>query len=419
MRSVRLVKLVHRHASCNLSTISLSLVAFLRIFRMVFPARLRITAVSCLLLLTFTACNGDESSTTSLPSDTTQQAGGDESSTTSQPSDTTQQAGGDETTSGGDESSMTVRLLTHDSFQVSEETFDAFTDSTGITVEQLSLGDAGEMLSQALLTAGDPLGDVLFGIDNTSLQRGLDGDIFEPYQSPGLADVEDRFKLDPNYRVTPIDYGDVCLNYWAESFGDNPPESLDDLTDPAFKDQLVVQNPETSSPGLAFMLATIAHYGDDWETYWTDLRANGVAVTSGWTEAYYTRFIAHGGDRAIVVSYASSPPAEVYYSDPPVDNPPTGVVTASCYRQIEFAGILAGAENVDAARQLIDFMLTPQFQNDIPLNMFVFPVTESAELPEVFVEHAQIAEDPFMLDPEQVELKRNEWIDRWVEIVLR
>ncbi len=320
-----------------------------------------------------------------------------------------------------DLSGTTVTLLTHDSFYVSPETFEAFTASSGIVVEQLASGDAGALVAQACLTAGEPLGDVLFGIDNTFLQRGLDCGIFEPYTSPGLGGVPDHFELDGEHRATPIDFGDVCLNYWVDAFdgSPSPPASLDDLIDPAYAGMLVVQSPETSSPGLAFLLATIARYGEGWEDYWAALRDNGVSVTAGWEDAYYGEFTAGGGNRPIVVSYASSPPAEVIFADPPVDEPPTGVVTASCYRQIEFAGVLAGADNPGGAQALIDFMLTPTFQNDVPLNMFVFPVITTATLPVAFVEHAEIADDPFILEPAQVEAQRNAWTDRWVEIVLR
>ena len=313
----------------------------------------------------------------------------------------------------------TVTLLTHDSFNLSPETLEAFTAQTGVTVEQLAVGDAGQLVAEAVLTAGSPLGDVLFGIDNTFLQRGLDAGIFEPYRSPGLDDVPERFRLDPSNRVTPIDYGDVCLNYWTDALEGDPPADLDDLISPAFADQLVVQSPETSSPGLAFLLATIARYGESWEDYWAALRDNGVAVTAGWEDAYYGEFTAGGGDRPIVVSYASSPPAEVIFADPPVDAPPTGVVTDGCYRQIEFAGVLAGAANPAGARALIDFMLTPAFQDDVPLNMFVFPVASAATLPDVFAEHAVLADNPLMIDPAVVEANRDAWTDRWVEIVLR
>ena len=257
------------------------------------------------------------------------------------------------------------------------------------------------------------------------MQRGLDGNIFDAYESPGLADVPAAFHLDPH--VTPIDFGDVCLNYWLADFAPHTstpaPTSLDDLVEDAYAGMTVVQSPETSSPGLAFLLATIDRYRNDdswgWEKYWSELRANDVAVTSGWSDAYYSEFRAGGGDRPIVVSYASSPPAEVIYSDPPTDTPPTGVVTDSCYRQIEFAGVLSGTDNPQGARALIDFMLTPTFQNDVPLNMFVFPVASSAVLPDVFSEHAVITDNPLMVDHAEVGANLNDWTDRWVQIVLR
>ena len=321
---------------------------------------------------------------------------------------------------GGDErltDPSGITLLTHDSFALSVETLTAFTSQTGIEVTLLQAGDTGQMISEAILTAGNPLGDVMFGVDNTFLARALNAELFEPYESPNLADVPDEFKLDLKHRVTPIDYGDVCVNYWTDALPTDPPSALEDLTDPSFADQLVVQNPETSSPGLAFLLATIAGT-DDWEQFWADLADNGVAVTAGWEDAYYGEFIAGGGDRSMVVSYASSPPAEVIFADPPVDTAPTEVLVDSCFRQIEFAGVLAGTDHPVEAQALIDFMLTPTFQNDVPLNMFVFPVADSATLPQVFVDHAQTVEDPLLIDPAEIEAHRDEWTDRWVEIVL-
>jgi thiamine transport system substrate-binding protein len=314
-----------------------------------------------------------------------------------------------------------VTLITHDSFWVSEGTLRAFTADTGIEVILQMAGDTGQMVSTAILTAGDPLGDVMFGVDNTFLQRALDADLFEAYESPALVGVPESLRLDPTHRVTPIDFGDVCVNFWIDRFdSDNPaPSTLADLADPAYADQLVVQNPETSSPGLAFLLATIAEYGDGWEDYWAALRRNGVVVTSGWEDAYYGEFVSGGGDRSIVVSYASSPSAEVIYADPPVDTPPTGVVTSTCFRQIEFAGILAGTEHRPAAELLVDFLLSPTFQEDIPLNMFVFPALASAALPEVFIDFVQMPEDPHQLDPAEIEANRNAWTERWTEIVLR
>ncbi|MDG2427287.1 MAG: thiamine ABC transporter substrate-binding protein [Acidimicrobiales bacterium] len=314
-----------------------------------------------------------------------------------------------------------VTLITHDSFLVSEGTLASFTAQTGIEVIHQTGGDTGQLVSSAILTAGNPLGDVMFGVDNTFLQRSLDAGLFESYKSPALSGVPSELQLDPEYRVTPIDFGDVCVNYWIDRFGDDlvAPSSLDDLIDPAYADLMVVQNPETSSPGLAFLLATIHEYGDLWEDYWGALRNNGVLVTAGWEDAYYGEFVAGGGDRSIVVSYASSPPAEVIYADPPVDTPPTGVVTGTCFRQIEFAGILAGTKHRAAAELLIDFLLTPTFQEDIPLNMFVFPALAAAELPQIFEDFVELAEDPHLLNPAEIEAHRNDWTERWTEIVLR
>lgn len=325
----------------------------------------------------------------------------------------------DATTVGNEPSTdpSSITLLTHDSFALSDETLEVFTAQTGIEVTLLQAGDTGTMVSQAILTAGNPLGDVMFGVDNTFLARALNADLFEPYESPNLADVPDVFKLDPRHRVTPIDFGDVCINYWTDALPADPPTTLEDLASPEFAGQLVVQNPETSSPGLAFLLATIAGT-DDWEQYWAELTDNGVAVTAGWEDAYYGEFISGGGKRSMVVSYASSPPAEVIYASSPIDTPPTQVLLDSCFRQIEFAGVLAGTDHPAEAQALIDFMLTPTFQDDVPLNMFVFPVANSATLPQAFVDHAQIASDPLFVDPADIEAHRDEWTDRWVEIVL-
>ncbi len=333
--------------------------------------------------------------------------------------------GGAETTEAGAGEEVTITLVSHDSFSVSEEVLDAFTEQTGITVELLPSGDAGSALNQAILTKDDPQGDVFFGVDNTFLSRALDEELFVPYESPALEDVDDSLVLDPEHRATPIDTGDVCLNYDKAGLAERglePPEGLADLADPAYAGTLVVENPATSSPGLAFLLATIEEFGEDgWQEYWQTLAAQDVEVAAGWEEAYYGSFsgaAGSSGDRPVVVSYASSPPAEVIFAEQPLEEAPTGVVEGSCYRQIEFAGILAGTEHEEAAQQLIDFMLSPAFQEDIPLNMFVYPVID-VELPPEFVEYGVQPDDPYLLDAATVADNRDAWIDEWTEIVLR
>jgi thiamine transport system substrate-binding protein len=326
---------------------------------------------------------------------------------------------------GAGDTPTEVVLVTHNSFALSDDVKRAFEEESGLTLRILTTGDAGETVTRALLTAGNPEGDVLFGVDDNLLSRALDGELFDSYESPLLDTVDERFVLDAEHRVTPIDHGEVCLNYdkaWFTQRGLEPPQSLDQLALPGYRNLLVVQNPATSTPGLAFMLATVAHFGEDgWLDYWRRLRENGVLVVDGWEEAYNVRFSGSSGNgpRPVVVSYASSPPAEVVFASPPPEEAPTAVVESTCYRQIEFAGILRGARNEDGARSLIDFMLSPAFQQDIPLSMFVFPVRTDAALPPAFVEHAVIPERPLELPPDVVEANRDAWVRSWTETVLR
>ncbi len=316
----------------------------------------------------------------------------------------------------------TVRILTHDFFAVPDELLADFTAETGLEVEVLRGGDAGLVVNQAILTAGNPVADVLFGVDTTLLSRATAARLFVPYRSPRLDDVPRALHLVGD-AATPIDLGDVCLNYDKAALP-SPPETLLDLTDPAYRGMLVVPDPSVSTPGLAFMLATIARFGEDgrytWRDYWSDLRANDVTVVADWGTAYYGSFSGTGGgDRPIVVSYASSPPAEVIFADPPIDTAPTAVVADGCFRQVEYAGLLRGAANAPGGRRFIDFMLDVPFQEAVPTAMFVFPVRDDVPLPDVFVENTFIPEEPLSMDPAVIEDNRERWLAEWTSTVLR
>jgi thiamine transport system substrate-binding protein len=325
----------------------------------------------------------------------------------------------------------TLRLMTHNSFAISEEVMAAFEEQHNAKVQILESEDVGVMVNQAILSADNPQADVLYGVDNTFLSRALDADIFQPYNSPLLAKIPDHLELDPQHRALPVDYGDVCLNYdkgWFDEQGLAPPASLEDLTQPEYEGLTVVEDAAQSSPGLAFMLVTIDHFGETgdytWLDYWAELRENDVLVANDWENAYYSYFtVGSGGEgnRPIVVSYASSPPATVFYSKEPLDEAPTAAVVgdSSCFRQIEFVGILKGAKNRDLAEKWIDFMLDTTFQEDIPLNMFVFPANEEAALPDVFTKHAVIPQRPAEVDYAAIEANREAWIEAWTEVVLR
>ena len=325
---------------------------------------------------------------------------------------------------GGGESPKEVVLLTHDSFAISKPVKRAFEQETGLTLRILQGGDANETLNRALLTAGDPQGDVIFGIDDSVLSRALAGNLLDEYRPEGLDAVATEFDP-PDDRVTPIDHGEVCLNVdrgWFARHDLPPPRTLGELTLPRYRNLLVVENPATSSPGLAFLLATVARYGDKWEGYWRKLRANGVLAVDGWEEAYTQEFSGAAGSpgkRPIVVSYATSPAAEVIFASKPLQQSPTAAVEDGCYRQVEYAGILRGAANEDGAKRLIDFMLSERFQADVPGSMFVYPVREGVPLPEAFTKHAIVPRAPLELPATETDANRDRWVAQWTEIVVR
>lgn len=320
----------------------------------------------------------------------------------------------------------TITLMTHDSFNISKEVLQQFEEKNHVKVRFLKSGDAGAALIQAILSKENPLADVFFGIDNSFLSRALNADIFIPYPSPQLTNISDELKLDKTNRLLPADYGDVCLNIdkaWFGKKGLTPPNDLADLIKPEYRGLTVVENPATSSPGMAFLLATIGRFGEQgYLDFWKQLRENQVIVANGWNDAYYGHFTAASkGNRPIVVSYASSPAATVFYSQEPLEESPTAAVldNRSAFRQIEFVGILKGTQKQKLAEKLVDFILSRPFQEDIPLQMFVFPANLQAKLPEVFVKHAQVAKQPAQVSPDAIEKNRQQWLEDWTDTVLR
>ncbi|CAL9574307.1 thiamine ABC transporter substrate-binding protein [Streptomyces sp. enrichment culture] len=330
----------------------------------------------------------------------------------------------------GGKGSKTVTLVSHSSWAVSEDVLAAFEKQSGYQVKVLEDGDAGQAVNKAILTKDNPQGDVFFGVDNTLLSRALDNGLFQPYEAKGSDLVLPEYRVDEDkHRVTPVDTGDICVNYDKAYFSERklvPPTSFDDLIKPAYKNLLVTENASTSSPGLGFLLGTAAKYGDDgWQDYWKKLKANGVKVVDGWDQAYNQEFSGSAGgrkakaDRPLVVSYASSPPAEVIYADPRPKTAPTGVAEGTCFRQIEYAGLLSNAKNPEGGKALIDFLLTKEFQDDMPLNMFVYPVREGAQVPPEFVKYGPKAKNPATMDPAKIAEHRDEWVTSWTSLVLK
>jgi thiamine transport system substrate-binding protein len=323
--------------------------------------------------------------------------------------------------SGSDEA-QTLVLVTHDSFSLSEGVLEKFTEQTGYEVEVQAAGDGGELVNKLVLTKDSPLGDVVFGIDNTFASLAVNEGVLEDYASADITSAEEQYLLPAGSgreQLTPIDNGDVCINVdheWFADAGIEEPVTLDDLVKPEYKDLLVAPAANSSSPGLAFLLATIAAYGDDgWQDYWQKLVDNGVKIDAGWSDAYYVDFSGPSseGDRPLVVSYASSPPFEVPEGSSVA---PTGALLDTCFRQTEYAGVIAGTEHAEAAQQLVDFLFSVDVQNDIPESMYVFPVNALATLPEGWSDYARVAEDPYVIEPAEIDANRKQWISDWAAI---
>jgi len=320
-------------------------------------------------------------------------------------------------------SAATLTVMTHDSFAISEEVIIQFEQANNVDVVIVNAGDAGSTLNKAILTKDAPQADVLFGVDNTFLSRAIEADIFEGY-APSVT-FRPEATTDNSGPLVPIDFGYVLINYDKAALADagiEPPQSLTDLLKPEWKSKLVVENPATSSPGLAFFLATVAEFGaDGWQEYWRGLRANDVLVADDWSTAYYTHFSGSSGKgpRPLVVSYSTSPAAELYFSESGLTEPPTGNVAFGAFRQVEYAGILKGTAQVELAQKFIDYMVDASFQDDIPLQMFVYPASEKGTIPELFVTHAPIPTVAKQLDAATIASKRDGWVAEWDQIVLR
>ena len=313
----------------------------------------------------------------------------------------------------------TVTLVTHDSFLLSDGILDDFTAQTGITVKVVQQGDAGALVNQLVLTKDAPLGDATFGIDNTFASRAVDEGVVAPYDSAAPA-AADSATHPGGPGLTAINYGDVCINVdhaWFSKHHLAEPVTLDDLTDAKYKNLLVVPNAVTSSPGFAFLLATIGAKGDDWQAYWEALKKNGLKVAEGWSDAYYTDFSGGGADgpRPIVLSYASSPPETIPKGG---GDATTGALLDTCFRQTEYAGVLTGAKNPEGAKKLIDFLLSDEVQADIPGSMYMYPVSTAVQIPENWQKFAPLAPAPFDVAPGDITANREAWLAQWSQTVV-
>ena len=313
-----------------------------------------------------------------------------------------------------------VRLVAHASFVIPSELKQSFKQQSGFDLEVIQVDEAGTMAAQLILSADNPVADVVAGLDNTFASRVVQAGVLEPYVAPAGGPEQAKYAADLAGWLTAIDMSDVCINYDKSAYTTTPaPTGLADLIKPAYRDQLVVENPATASPGMAFMLATVAAYGEDgWLDYWRALQANGVKISPSWQDAYYSEFSgpSSSGRRPLVVSYASSPPAEVVQGGDGSSG--TAALLDTCFRQVEYAGVLRGADNPTGAQALVDYLLTDEFQTALPTTMWVYPINEQVMIPTDWVDLAPLAADPWVISPGEISKNREVWLKEWIEVVL-
>jgi thiamine transport system substrate-binding protein len=324
---------------------------------------------------------------------------------------------------GSDKPTLTV--ITHDSFNINADLIKQFEKDHDATVKIVQKGDAGAMLTTLILSKGNPEGDVSFGVDNTFLSRALTEGVFEKYTSPALNTVPDDIKAEDDGFVTPIDVGYVNFNYDIAALqkANLPvPQTLEDLTKPEYKGLVVVENPASSSPGLAFLIATVDYFGSDhYSDWWKQMRANGMVVVDSWDTAYNVNFSLYGGGQPIVLSYATSPAYEQMNAKPPREDAPTGNILPpkGAFRQVEYAGVLKGAKHPDLAHAFIDFLLSKPVQEDVPGEMAVYPVNKDAAVPAAFDKFSKVTVPAANVSAKDIAANRDKWIDAWTQAVLR
>jgi thiamine transport system substrate-binding protein len=320
---------------------------------------------------------------------------------------------------GPDSSTKDVVLVTHDSFVLPKPVIAAFEQQSGFHLVVHASGDGGTLTNKLVLTQGDPTGDVAFGVDNTFASRALDAGVFAKSDVPLPAGAQQYVVPGDDGRLAPIDNGNVCVNVDTGWFADHDlaaPRGLDDLVKPAYRGLTAVPGATTSSTGLAFLLATVARYGDGWPAWWTKLLANGATITDGWTQAYETDFTQGGGHGhdPIVVSYDSSPAFTVPQGS---HTSTTRALLDTCFRQIEYAGVLSGAANPAGAKAFVEFLLGEAAQKALPDAMYVFPVRRGTPLPPAWARYAVQPRHPFAVSPAEISAHRDAWLRQWSDLV--
>ena len=284
-----------------------------------------------------------------------------------------------------------------------------FEKKYGIKVDLRSPGDAGQVLTTSILEKDNPVADIVIGIDNNMLAKALDEDILQPYKSENLNNVDQSLIFDKSNHLSPYDYGYFSIIYNSEKI-DNPPKSLNDLLSSQYEKSIILMDPRTSSPGLGFFLWTVKVFGDDFTDYWANLNKNILTITEGW-DSGYGLFV--NGEAPMVLSYTTSPAYHKEYEDS--EQYKATVFEEGNYMQIEGAGIVKNCKNLKSAQIFIDYMLTEDFQKEIPLTNWMFPVID-IKLPKSY-DTALKTEKNLLLPSKTINDNLDKWTEEWLETI--
>jgi len=220
-----------------------------------------------------------------------------------------------------------------------------------------------------------------------------------------------------------------CDENYVDGENVTVPTSLWNLTEPQWNGKIAFPSPVTSSPGRSFMISTIDYFENDEDNttdafdWWSQIKQNGAIITSGWTESYETHYTGgygewtdgYIGDAAMTISYCHSPGVEAYYSSNWTHSTSL-MLPLTSFHQVEYAGIINGAANVDAANQFIEYLLSPEINTLMPEANLMYSVLDNTDLPETsgYQYHSDIPTQPSSISSERISQEMESWLSQWI-----
>ncbi|MBJ23765.1 MAG: hypothetical protein CMB64_03760 [Euryarchaeota archaeon] len=322
-------------------------------------------------------------------------------------------------------------IATYDVYALTDEMIGDFENQTGITVSMIKLDDAGSVLDYLIQNKGTETIDLAIGLDNTYLQTAIKQGVLTEHLANNLDNIsQDALAPYNGPFAVPFDMGHVCLNYDSSIVdGQNMtvPTSLWNLTEEEWRGKVAIPSPITSSPGRAFMLATLDYFNSlgestsEFEEWWSAMEENDVIITSGWSEAYETHYTGgygeyeagYVGDAHITVSYCHSPGVESWYNGNWTKSAALNLPKTSFF-QVEYISSVMGGDQQSSAL-FIEFLLSEDINSNMPVQNSMYSVLEGFDLPEEngYLFHSIIPNEPSEISMIEIEENMESWLLLW------